>query len=452
MPIVSQGNSVVVDVGAHDGLWIKSTGSAEVTINQVYAGTPDTFNVTTDVLRVGFYGEPVTVSIRAVSGIADYQSQQFSIQSLTAVQDGDRTDSSPLDVKLAVNAIESRVDRQQVVWLGLDSLTAGSGGFCYDIVLEKLARGVVGWGGRWVPFGDATTWGETAIFKSGVTTIASLPMSDARRNRGLDGNGVFAPAGADANMSLIPSFNWFYADVYYLQQPGGGSFTIDRPTGQTAVNVNTNGPLSLQKVRITKNLLNGTGTENNFVRIRNAAVAAEFVAYGVMFYSNDSGPCYVNVAQGGRKTSDQLLFDEVFQRQWFAMLGVNTVVLNAGMNDRSVSSAATFQADLLSVIKRFPSDARIVIQTPNRPVDNQLDKYDPVYPAVANAVGASLIDTVAIFGDYAAFNGRGWMLDGVHPNQHYQIRQAQEACKTLFGNSRYENTPAVINYVGGDPQ
>lgn len=44
------------------------------------------------------------------------------------------------------------------------------------------------------------------------------------------------------------------------------------------------------------------------------------------------------------------------------------------------------------------------------------------------------------------------MLDGVHPNQHYQLRQAQEVCKVLFGKCRYENTPAVINYVGGDPQ
>lgn len=98
MPIVSQNNSVVVDVGANEGLWIRSTGNAEVIVNQVYAGTPVSFNVTTDVLRVGFYGVPVTVSIRAVSGQVEYQNQQFSIQPITP-------DSSPLDVSLAVNAI-----------------------------------------------------------------------------------------------------------------------------------------------------------------------------------------------------------------------------------------------------------------------------------------------------------------------------------------------------------
>lgn len=81
-----------------------------------------------------------------------------------------------------------------------------------------------------------------------------------------------------------------------------------------------------------------------------------------------------------------------------------------------------------------------------------LTQYNAVWPAVANQFGAVYIDTVSLFGTYSAFNGRAWMLDGVHPNQHYQLRQAQEVCKVLFGKCRYENTPAVINYVGGDPQ
>lgn len=105
MPIVSQGNSVVVDVGAHDGLWIKSTGSAEVTVNQVYAGTPEVINVTTDTGRVGFYGEPVTVSIRAVSGNADYQDTPDNIYPLTSVQGGQQSDSSPLEIAQTVNQL-----------------------------------------------------------------------------------------------------------------------------------------------------------------------------------------------------------------------------------------------------------------------------------------------------------------------------------------------------------
>lgn len=348
--------------------------------------------------------------------------------------------------------VADAIGRRQVVWLGIDSLTDGSGGFSYDVVLEKMARGVVGWGGRWIPFTDPTPWGEFIIFKSGTVNIAGLSMSDSRRARSLDGKGFYASAGADATYLIEPAFNWSYADVYYLQQPGGGIFQLDRPTGQTAITVNTDGPLSIQKVRITKNLRNGTATNNNAIRVRQNPVAAEIVCYGTVYYSGDSGPLFLNTAIGGRKTSDQVLFDDEFQRQWFAQLGVTHAVIIAGMNDRSVSTPAQFQSDLTAVLSRFPLKTTIKMVRPNNPSDTQLDKFDQVWPAVAELFDAEYFDTKAVYGDYAAFNGRGWMLDGVHTNQHFQINQAQDVCRMLFGNSRYENTPAVINYVGGDPQ
>lgn len=356
------------------------------------------------------------------------------------------------DLANTVNALVDRQNQQSVVWLGIDSLTDGSGGFSYDVVLEKMARGVVGWGGRWIPFTDPTPWGEYTIFKSGTVNIAGLAMSDSRRARSLDGKGFYAIAGADATYLIEPVFNWSYADVYYLQYPGGGSFQLDRPTGQTAITVNTDGPLSIQKVRITKNLRNGTATNNNSIRVRQNPVAAEIVVYGTLYFSGDSGPIFLNTAIGGRKTSDQVLFDASFQQQWINMLGVTHVVINAGMNDRSVSTPAQFQADLTTVLSRFPEGTNIKIIRPNNPSDTQLDQFDPVWPAVAAEFGAEYFDTKSVYGNYAAFTGRGWMLDGVHPNQHFQYDIAQDVCRLLFGNSRYENTPAVINYVGGDPQ
>lgn len=130
MPIVSQGNSVVVDVGAHEGLWIKSTGNAEVTINQVYAGTPDVINVTTDTVRVGFYGEPVTVAIRAVSGEVDYQDTTYAYEKLTATQQGDRSDSSPMDVAQAVNNLQDgTVGFDSILLKGLPQTAGAPVGF-----------------------------------------------------------------------------------------------------------------------------------------------------------------------------------------------------------------------------------------------------------------------------------------------------------------------------------
>lgn len=367
------------------------------------------------------------------------------------VNANDVTASTGKDVADTVNSLLGSA----VVWLGIDSLTDGSGGFSYNVVLEKMARGVVSWGGRWVPFSDPTTWGEYTIFKSGTTNIAGLAYSDSRRARSLDGRGFYAAAGSDSTYLVEPAFNWAYADVYYLQQPSGGSFQLDRPSGQTAVSVNTDGALSIQKVRITKNLKNGPSAANdgkNGIRVRQNPVAAEIVCYGIVFYSGDAGPVFINAAQGGRKVTEQLVFDSAFQQSWFSQLGVTHAVINAGMNDRTISDAATFQADMLSMCQRFPSGTNFVIVRPNNPSDSLIDAYDAVYPAVATQLSGNYLDTKASYGDYASFTGRGWMTDTVHPNQHYQFRNAQDVCRALFGKSRYENTPAVINYVGGDPQ
>lgn len=123
MAIVSQGNSVVLDVDATSAIWVKSTGNAEVTVNR--GGTPEVSNVTTEVGRFGYYGEPFQLTIRSVTGQAEYQDQQFSIQPLTSTQMGGLADSSATDVALAVNgALLSAATQQQKVVLFGDSYTA----------------------------------------------------------------------------------------------------------------------------------------------------------------------------------------------------------------------------------------------------------------------------------------------------------------------------------------
>lgn len=102
MAIVSQGNSVVLDVDATSAIWVKSTGNAEVTVNR--GGTPEVSNVTTEVGRFGYYGEPFQLTIRSVIGQAEYRDNQFVIEELTSTQAGDQSNSSPLDIQLTVNA------------------------------------------------------------------------------------------------------------------------------------------------------------------------------------------------------------------------------------------------------------------------------------------------------------------------------------------------------------
>ncbi len=132
MAIVSQGNSVVLDVDATSAIWVKSTGNAEVTVNR--GGTPEVSNVTTDVGRFGYYGEPFQLTIRSVSGQVEYQDQQFSIQPLTSTQMGGLADSSATDVALAVNGLIDVVNLPQMKYAPIPQATSlDAGGIAYTV-------------------------------------------------------------------------------------------------------------------------------------------------------------------------------------------------------------------------------------------------------------------------------------------------------------------------------
>lgn len=360
---------------------------------------------------------------------------------------------TPEEIGGAISQVDAK---NAVVWLGIDSLTAGSGGYSYDVVFEKMARGVSGWGGRFVQFTNAAIWSECDIFKTGANLIEDLPSSDYRWNNSLSGFGAYAESGGDFTFALYPRFNWAYADLYYYAQPTGVEFTIDRPRLQSSVNVDSSVGSGISSVRIYNNSkngedANGTSSETNAIRVRDASVDGDLVVFGVMFYSGDGGPVFINAAKGGRKTSDFIELDSSAQSEWFNALGVTHAIVNAGMNDRTESTPTEFEADLTELCSRFPSSTDIKIVRPNDPSDSLLDQYDTVYESVAAQYG-ELFNTVDVFGDYATVNGRGWMLDGVHPDIDFQYYIAQEMCKLIFGNARYVDTPAIIDYVADSTQ
>lgn len=152
MAIVSQGNSVVLDVDSTSAIWVKSTGNAEVTVNR--GGTPEVSNVTTDVGRFGYYGEPFQLTIRSVTGQAEYQDQQFSVQPLTSTQMGGLADSSATDVALAVNGIINASKNRRAACMGVSFMAQqtqnGPTNFIFrDIGYLTHLFALMGWPWRW---------------------------------------------------------------------------------------------------------------------------------------------------------------------------------------------------------------------------------------------------------------------------------------------------------------
>lgn len=101
MSTVTAGQSVQLQIGAFDGLWVNCSGVGFIDFECKSRGT---IQLTSQYQRIGYYGESVCVELRCVSGVIDYSTSPVAIEPLTAKQAGDGSDSSPLDVKIAVNA------------------------------------------------------------------------------------------------------------------------------------------------------------------------------------------------------------------------------------------------------------------------------------------------------------------------------------------------------------
>lgn len=102
MSTVSAGQSVQLRIGAFDGLWVNCSGVGFVDFECKSRGT---IQLTTQYQRIGFYGEDICVELRCISGVIDYSTTPVEFSPLTARQGGDSNDSSPLEIKLAVNGL-----------------------------------------------------------------------------------------------------------------------------------------------------------------------------------------------------------------------------------------------------------------------------------------------------------------------------------------------------------
>ncbi len=117
MSTVSAGQSVQLQIGVFDGLWVNCSGVGFVDFE---CKSRSTIQLATQYQRIGFYGESICVELRCVSGVIDYSTSPVGFSPLTARQGGDGNDSSPLDIKLAVNslALYPAKQSQSVVLLG----------------------------------------------------------------------------------------------------------------------------------------------------------------------------------------------------------------------------------------------------------------------------------------------------------------------------------------------
>jgi hypothetical protein len=176
----------------------------------------------------------------------------------------------------------------------IDSLTAGFAGSNYAQAFLSHLRGMYGdGGGGYQAFTNnpPTGGGHVTSASSGVAYLAGPTASPGLEQYSINGQGInLAAASASDRFVWDPSSAWDTARVYYLQQPDGGTLTIQGAGSSTPVTINTAGALGLQSVLVRAD----RGQSNDQITV--GSMSGHVTLFGADFRTDQDGASFSNVA------------------------------------------------------------------------------------------------------------------------------------------------------------
>lgn len=352
---------------------------------------------------------------------------------------------------------------------GVDSLSAGatlSGAPApqsWRYLYEGAMRAAIGYGGPgYQP--NSYAWsvdaGASYAFAGGA---AEFILSDGSANAAAyapyapSGHGIILP-GSTAYFNWTPEAQWTRARVWYLKGPTLGAlswFILSAGSGSAA---------TIDCYAATWQLawfeVNNANTTSQGLAIYGAAGATNHTGPAVVFGTDwiydaskfRPGP----LAQGGRTLQAVAAQNSAARQLFFSVSAPAVCWLDGGMNDRAARTAAQHQADLSAILSDIktasPATQSIVVQSldPSDASANAFWTFTAAKIAAAKACGAAYLDDRLALGlpTYAAANGAGMMLDGVHPNGIANRAKAQK--RALFlGAGLTAPDPGKLAYAGG---
>lgn len=363
---------------------------------------------------------------------------------------GDTNGMTPVEIG---NSARFGAGSQPVVHIGIDSLTAGSGGSSYNKHFADYMRGIAGYGGHYVPFFSALQvspedydWLGVQLAAVGVGRqwVDSLSFSDERKVQSVNGLGFYydgTQTGGNDGFEVYVKFPYRKIRLFYRQQSGGGTFDVDRPTYGESVSVDTNGAESIQYVDIdlyTQGASTNPGTiDNTGWNLRMYNVVGDVQVHGALFYSGEDGPIVINDARAGRTLYDYVATSSQVREDFARYCGVTHTIFNAGTNDIvDGRTASEFSADLDNALSFEGKVSRdILIVFPNYNSSESQEDYRSAYESAAEKYG-ELYDMPSIYGNYAAFVSKGWMNDATHPNDFFNRYLGMDYAKRIIGRVR----------------
>ena len=336
-------------------------------------------------------------------------------------------------IVFAILSCNKRVNEQENIFLGIDSLTEGAGNTSYrDYFIKDTVSSKLGY----IPINYKSAEDvEISVFMTENMTWVKpeLDYSAYPKKFSLDGKGAFTNNGKGDRciFNISKSHSYKKVGVYYLQQPEGGSFIL----------FTSNKGLSSNKLKVStksKNFKIGYAEIETEVadRFNIDSIFGKVALFGISFKNSTIKNDVVNTfAKGGTKLNEILKLDRNFRRQWFKILKPTTYILNAGMNDRKHIKPVIFEQNLKEFIDDLNYGApkcKIILVEPNESNDYK-DTFMPDYRKIRKQISKNnknifYYSIPERIGSYEYFVDEEMMIDNVHPN-----KKGNE----IIGNSLY---------------
>lgn len=279
------------------------------------------------------------------------------------------------------------------------------------------------------------------------------------RTYSLSGDALYGDELVNATMRHLPMVTsgvqmaWKKARLYYLAQPGGGTFDFRQysasGTKGDIVSVDTHSDVyQIQYAEIAIN----PGVSQAYTEVLNGN--GKLCLFLLEYINSDNDYVIFNGAQGGASAQDWNRLNKETQRQWMSLLRFDTCVYNAGTNDRYSRTADDFRQDLSGYLTNLASAdnaPHIIVVVPTQTKDyasTHAKDYPDVYSSVAEANGFGFISMPLCLGDYATCSKRfGMLADGIHPS-----KAAHRAFGFFFAsllNMSVKNEPRPVFSAGG---
>ncbi len=310
------------------------------------------------------------------------------------------------------------------IFFGADSLTEGTPNSYREVITNLMGT-------------KTSKWGVLVSCRTAfMTNINGFLDGRAAGNRGsyprlysLAGDALYGSDLVGATMRHLPlaslgvQLGWKKCRLYYLAQPGGGTFDFRQYSSAGAsgdiVSVNTSSEnFEIKFVELTVN----NAVAQAYVEVLNGI--GNICLFALQYMSTDDDYYYMQGGQGGSSMQDWNRLDKTTQQQWMNLLKFDAYIFNVGTNDRFTRTADQLRADMtehLTNIAGATNAPQVIVVAPTQTSDfasTYAKDYPPVYRYVADINKFGFISMPLFLGDFGTCSNKFCMAaDGVHPTK-----------------------------------